>query len=96
LFLSRNARQRGVIDVSGVFLLKVLLAPLERFRSLRIPKELSLRESESIDSLGEPMPKPYSMDLRNRVIETVAAVHLDAMPRNFTGTAYMCGFVQSE
>jgi transposase len=33
-----------------------------------------MRESDSIDSLwGGTMPKPYSMDLRERVIETVAA-----------------------
>jgi transposase len=45
-----------------------------RLESRRIPKALSMRDSGSIDSLlGGPMPKPYSMDLRERVIETVAA-----------------------
>ena len=45
-----------------------------RLESGRIPKELSMSESDSIDSIsGGTMPKPYSRDLRERVIEAIEA-----------------------
>jgi transposase len=45
-----------------------------QLESGRIPKELSMSESDGIDSIsGGTMPKPYSRDLRERVIESIEA-----------------------
>jgi transposase len=41
-------------------------------------------ESDGIDSLWGTMPKPYSMDLRERVIESIEAGHHDARRWNST------------
>ena len=58
--------------------LSVARALFVRLESGRIPKRLRMGESPCIDSphrfaFGGPMPKPYSLDLRERVIKAVVA-----------------------
>ena len=68
---NRTASRRGLIKIAHISNLRAHFALLE---SEGIPNGLSMSEGIGIDSIWErAMPKPYSNDLRARVIEAVEA-----------------------
>ncbi len=81
IHLTNHLLNRAVPAPAALRLRQVLIAALEGVLSMfqpgrigGIPQGLSMSESSGIDSIsGGSMPKPYSNDLRARVIEAIEA-----------------------